>query len=74
MRHKPELSPTSRLILAAISHADEPLSVSHLCEKTGGSPYTVNATSRRLVKQGRLTIIPVGGVPHFITRSAGTVL
>jgi DNA-binding MarR family transcriptional regulator len=74
MKHRPELTPTARLILSAISQAGEPLSISNLCEQTYGSPYTVNATARRLVKQGKLVIIPIGGVLHFITPSAMVVL
>jgi DNA-binding MarR family transcriptional regulator len=74
MKHKPELTPTARLILSAISQAGEPLSISNLCEMTYGSPYTVNVTARRLVKQGRLVIIPIEGVLHFATPSALVVL
>jgi DNA-binding GntR family transcriptional regulator len=74
MRHKNELTPTARLIMNSIIRSGEPLSIPTLCNTTGGSPYTVNATTRRLVKQGRLVIIPLGGVPHFVQPSAVVVL
>jgi DNA-binding MarR family transcriptional regulator len=74
MKHKPELTPTARLIMSAISHAGEPLSISNLCEKTYGSPYTVNATARRLVKKGKLMIIPIEGVLHFVVTPSALVV
>jgi hypothetical protein len=65
MRHKSALSPTARLIISAVSAATTPLTTSHLCETTGSSPHTVLKTTRRLVKDGTLTIAPTEGVTSF---------
>jgi hypothetical protein len=72
MRHKPSLTPTARLILAAVSASTAPLSVAKLAEATCASPYTVLELTRELRRSGHLTACVVDGVTHYVPSAAPT--
>jgi DNA-binding MarR family transcriptional regulator len=67
-RHRPELKPTDRLVLAALATATVPLSVSELSEATGSAPTTLTRTTRLLERCGLITRHRIGGLSNFTLR------
>jgi len=59
-RHRPELKPTDRLVLAALTTTTEPLSVAELSEATGAAP-----TTRLLERRGLVVRHRMGGLSNF---------
>ena len=54
MRHHRQLRPTEQLIMIAVTGSTTPLNFAQLAEETNSSPYTLQASTQRLVRRGLL--------------------
>ncbi len=64
-RHRPDLKPTDRLVLAALNDTTEPLSVAELSEATGAAPTTLTRTTRVLERRGLIVLHRMGGLSNY---------
>jgi DNA-binding MarR family transcriptional regulator len=64
-RHRPNLKPTDRLVIAALTTSTVPLSVAELSESTGAAPTTLTRTTRVLERRGLITRYRLGGLSNF---------
>jgi DNA-binding MarR family transcriptional regulator len=71
-RHRPELKPTDRLVLAALTTTTVPLSVAELSEATGSAPTTLTRTTRLLERRGLINRHRIGGLSNFALAATTT--
>jgi hypothetical protein len=71
MRHRPNLTPTARLILKAVREASTPLSHINIVEVTNASRYTVSSVTQILVKNGLLRRERISGMSYFSLPTPG---
>lgn len=72
MRHRPDLSPTARLILFAVKYATGPLTRAQLVEATGCSLFTIGNTTQNMVKRDLLVRRRISGLNYFSLPVADT--
>jgi DNA-binding MarR family transcriptional regulator len=73
-RHRPELKPTYRLVLAAHTTSTEPLSVAELSEATGAAPTTLTRTTRVLERRGLIVRYRMGGLSNYALPTTTTTV